>query len=66
MWTIPGNRNIPVSDESLVAINRLRWSPGGQFLTAVVAPTYEALEVILVSADGRVLPPSPASLAPLL
>lgn len=53
---IPGNRqDLPVSDTTLLAINRIRWSPNGLYLAVVVAPAYEALQVVLVSAEGRAL-----------
>ena len=36
---IPGNRpDLPVTDTTLLAINRVKWSPDGQYLAVVVAP----------------------------
>lgn len=53
---IPGNnQDLPVSDTTLLAINRIKWSPDGRYLAVVVAPAYEALQVVLVSAEGRAL-----------
>jgi Tol biopolymer transport system component len=48
-------RQLPVTDETIRAIPRVKWSPDGRFLAAVVAPSTEALQIVLVSADGRAL-----------
>ena len=48
-------RQLPVTDETIRAIPRMKWSPDGRFLAVVVAPSTEALQVVLVSADGRAL-----------
>lgn len=48
-------RQLPVTDESLIRITRARWSPDGRYLAVIVAPAYDALQVVLVSADGRAL-----------
>jgi hypothetical protein len=48
-------RQLPVTDESIRAIPRMKWSPDGRFLAVVVAPSTEALQIVLVSADGRAL-----------
>ena len=52
---IPGNLDLPVTDETILAIPRMKWSPDGQYLAVIVAPAYEALQVVLVRADGRAL-----------
>lgn len=46
-------RQLPVTDESLVAIQRLKWSPDGRHLAVILMPAYEAAQVVIVSADGR-------------
>jgi hypothetical protein len=48
-------RLMPVTDESLVRITRVRWSPDGRYLAVIVAPAGDALQVVLVSADGRAM-----------
>lgn len=48
-------RQLPVTDESLVRITRAKWSPDGRFLAVVVAPASDALQIVLVSADGRAM-----------
>jgi dipeptidyl aminopeptidase/acylaminoacyl peptidase len=48
-------RQLPVTDETIRAIRRVKWSPDGRYLAVVVAPSSEALQVVLVSADGRAL-----------
>jgi dipeptidyl aminopeptidase/acylaminoacyl peptidase len=48
-------RQLPVTDESIRAIPRMKWSPDGRYLAVVVAPSTEALQIVLVSADGRAL-----------
>jgi hypothetical protein len=48
-------RQLPVTDESIRAIPRMKWSPDGRYLAVIVAPSTEALQVVLVSADGRAL-----------
>jgi Tol biopolymer transport system component len=48
-------RQLPVTDETIRAIPRMKWSPDGRFLAVIVAPSTEALQVVLVSADGRAL-----------
>lgn len=49
------SRQLPVTDETIRAIPRMKWSPDGRFLAVIVAPSTEALQVVLVSADGRAL-----------
>jgi dipeptidyl aminopeptidase/acylaminoacyl peptidase len=48
-------RQLPVTDETILAIPRVKWSPDGRYLAVIVAPSTEALQVVLVSADGRAL-----------
>lgn len=48
-------RQLPVTDETIRAIPRMKWSPDGRYLAVIVAPSIEALQVVLVSADGRAL-----------
>ena len=48
-------RLLPVTDESLMRITRAKWSPDGRYLAVIVAPASDALQVVLVSADGRAL-----------
>lgn len=48
-------RELPVTDETITRITGARWSPDGRFLAVIVAPSTEALQVVLVSADGRAL-----------
>jgi Tol biopolymer transport system component len=48
-------RQLPVTDESIIAISRAKWSPDGRSLAVVVMPAYEAAQVVLISADGRSL-----------
>jgi Tol biopolymer transport system component len=48
-------RQLPVTDESLMRITRAKWSPDGRYLAVIVAPASDALQVVLVSADGRAL-----------
>jgi len=44
---------MPVTDETILAIRRARWSPDGQALAAIVVPASGVAEVVLVSADGH-------------
>ena len=46
---------LPVTDETLTRITSAKWSPDGRYLAVIVAPASEALQVVLVSADGRAL-----------
>ncbi len=46
-------RQLPVTDESLMRITRAKWSPDGRYLAVIVGPATDALQVVLVSADGR-------------
>jgi Tol biopolymer transport system component len=46
-------RQLPVTDESLTRIAHAKWSPDGRYLAVIVAPASDALQVVLVSADGR-------------
>jgi Tol biopolymer transport system component len=48
-------RLLPVTDESLMRITRAKWSPDGRWLAVIVAPSSDALQVVLVSADGRAM-----------
>lgn len=48
-------RQLPVTDESLTRITSAKWSPDGRYLAVIVAPASDALQVVLVSADGRAL-----------
>jgi len=44
---------LPVTDESILAIRRAKWSPDGQSLAVIVVPAIDVAEVVLVSADGH-------------
>ena len=44
---------LPVSDETLVAIGRPKWSPDGQQLAVVVSVAYDQSQVVVMNADGR-------------
>ena len=46
-------RQLPVTDESIRAIRRVVWSPDGRYLAAVIAPAYDAMQVVLIGADGH-------------
>jgi Tol biopolymer transport system component len=46
-------RQLPVTDESLMRITHAKWSPDGRYLAVIVGPASDALQVVLVSADGR-------------
>jgi dipeptidyl aminopeptidase/acylaminoacyl peptidase len=48
-------RLLPVTDESLMRITHAKWSPDGRYLAVIVGPASDALQVILVSADGRAM-----------
>jgi hypothetical protein len=44
---------LPVTDETIRAIRRAKWSSDGQQLAVVVVPALDASQVVLVSADGH-------------
>ena len=44
---------LPVTDETIRAIRRAKWSPDGQQLAVIVVPGNDVAEVVLVSADGH-------------
>ena len=44
---------LPVTDESIRAIRRAKWSPDGQQLAVIVVPGIDVAQVVLVSADGH-------------
>lgn len=46
-------RQLPVTDESIVAIRRVQWSPDGRYLAAIVMPALDASQVVLVGFDGH-------------
>ncbi|HEU4564234.1 MAG TPA: hypothetical protein VFS05_06290 [Gemmatimonadaceae bacterium] len=48
-------RQLPVTDATIRRFTRMRWSPDGRYLAVIVAPSSEALQVVLVTADGRAL-----------
>jgi dipeptidyl aminopeptidase/acylaminoacyl peptidase len=48
-------RQLPVTDASIRAIRRAKWSPDGRELAVIVAPALDASQVVLVSADGHAL-----------
>ena len=52
---VAGNYVLPVTDETIRAMRRARWSPDGQSLAVIVVPAAGVAEVVLVSADGRSL-----------
>lgn len=52
---VAGNYDVPVTDETILAMRRVRWSPDGQSLAVIVVPAPGVAEVVLVSADGRSL-----------
>jgi len=52
---VAGNNVLPVTDETILAIRRAKWSPDGQSLAVIVVPAAGVAEVVLVSADGRTL-----------
>jgi hypothetical protein len=45
-------RLLPVTDESLVSIQRLKWSPDGRQLAVLLMPAYHAAQVVVMTADG--------------
>jgi len=52
---VAGNYTLPVTDQTILAMRRARWSPDGQSLAVIVVPAAGVAEVVLVSADGRTL-----------
>ena len=52
---IVGNQPLPITDETILAMRRARWSPDGQSLAVIVVPAPGTAQVVLVSADGRAL-----------
>jgi dipeptidyl aminopeptidase/acylaminoacyl peptidase len=46
---------VPVTDESILAIRRAKWSPDGQSIAVIVVPRIDVAEVVLVAADGHAL-----------
>jgi hypothetical protein len=46
-------RLLPVTDATILAIRRAKWSPDGRHLAVIVQPAYDASQVVLVSADGQ-------------
>lgn len=47
------SRLLPVTDESILAIHRIKWSPDGRQLAVILRPAFEASQVVVVTADGR-------------
>jgi dipeptidyl aminopeptidase/acylaminoacyl peptidase len=52
---VVGNQSLPVTDETILAMRRAKWSPDGQSLAVIVVPAAGTAQVVLVSADGRTL-----------
>jgi dipeptidyl aminopeptidase/acylaminoacyl peptidase len=50
---VAGNYSVPVTDETIRAIRRAKWSPDGQSLAVIVVPAAGVAEVVLVNADGH-------------
>ncbi len=48
-------RLLPVTDESIRRFTSVRWSPDGRYLAVTLAVSTDALQIVLVSADGRAL-----------
>jgi dipeptidyl aminopeptidase/acylaminoacyl peptidase len=48
-------RLLPVTDESIRRFANVKWSPDGRYLAVMLAVATDALEIVLVSADGRAL-----------
>ena len=46
-------RQLPVTDESVIAIRRAKWSPDGRYLAVIVSPALDASQVVLIGADGH-------------
>ncbi|HEY0809284.1 MAG TPA: hypothetical protein VGD49_03945 [Longimicrobiales bacterium] len=46
---------LPVTDESIMRFVNLEWSPDGRYLAVMLGVATDALEIVLVSADGRAL-----------
>jgi Tol biopolymer transport system component len=52
---IPGNfpqELLPVTDETILALSSVRWSPDGTKLAAVVTVAFDQSEVVVMDADG--------------
>lgn len=45
-------RLLPVTDESLVSIQRLKWSPDGRQLAVLLMPAFHAAQVVVMTAQG--------------
>lgn len=48
-------RLMPVTDETIRRFTNLKWSPDGRYLAVMLAVATDALEIVLVSADGRAM-----------
>lgn len=46
------SRVLPVTDESLIAIQRVKWSPDGRWLAVLLRPAFDAAQVVVMTAQG--------------
>ncbi|HET9441536.1 MAG TPA: hypothetical protein VFO52_15275 [Longimicrobiales bacterium] len=48
-------RLMPVTDESILRITNLKWGPDGRYLAVMLGVASDALQIVLVTTDGRAL-----------